>query len=99
MNYINQYIDENKERFLEELFGLIRIPSISSLSENKADMLKAAEYWKNSMLKAGADKAEIMPINTSNNEGLSFFFPAFLHNDEPRSDTLMRISAFNPLML
>jgi acetylornithine deacetylase/succinyl-diaminopimelate desuccinylase-like protein len=61
MNYINQYIDENKERFLEELFGLIRIPSISSLSENKADMLKAAEYWKNTLLKAGADKAEIMP--------------------------------------
>jgi len=61
MNYINQYIDENKERFLEELFGLIRIPSISSLSENKADMLKAAEYWKNSMLKAGVDKAAIMP--------------------------------------
>ncbi len=61
MNYINQYISENKERFLEELFGLIRIPSISSLSENKPDMLKAAEYWKATILKAGADKAEIMP--------------------------------------
>ncbi|NVN95989.1 MAG: dipeptidase [Bacteroidetes bacterium] len=61
MNYINQYISENKERFLEELFGLIRIPSISSLSENKPDMLKAAEYWKESILKAGADKVEIIP--------------------------------------
>lgn len=63
MNYINQYIEEHKERFLEELFGLIRIPSISSLSENKPDMLKAAEYWKNSILQAGADKAEIIPTN------------------------------------
>jgi len=60
MNYINQYIEENKERFLEELFGLIRIPSISSLSENKPDMLKAAEYWKNCIIQAGADKAEII---------------------------------------
>jgi len=65
MNYINQYISENKERFLEELFGLIRIPSISSLSENKPDMLKAAEYWKESILKAGADKVEI--ISTEGN--------------------------------
>ncbi|MFZ4740240.1 MAG: dipeptidase [Bacteroidales bacterium] len=65
MNYINQYISENKERFLEELFGLIRIPSISSLSENKPDMLKAAEYWKQSILNAGADKVEI--ISTEGN--------------------------------
>lgn len=44
MKEINQYIEENKERFLEELFGLIRIPSISSQSENKPDMFRAAEY-------------------------------------------------------
>ncbi|RLD35677.1 MAG: dipeptidase, partial [Bacteroidetes bacterium] len=47
-------------RFLDELFGLIRIPSISSESAHKDDMMKAAEYWKESMLKAGVDKAEIM---------------------------------------
>ena len=35
MEYINQYIEENKERFLEELFELIRIPSISSIAEHK----------------------------------------------------------------
>ncbi|MCD4695927.1 MAG: dipeptidase [Bacteroidales bacterium] len=61
MENLKSYIEENKERFLEELFGLIRIPSISSQSENKEDMLKAAEYWKDTILKAGADKAEIMP--------------------------------------
>jgi len=56
---INNYIEQNKDRFLEELFGLIRIPSISSLAKHKPDMLRAAEYWKKSMLDAGADKAEI----------------------------------------
>jgi len=56
---IQEYIKENESRFLEELFGLIRIPSISSASENKLDMYKAAEYWKKIFLEAGADKAEI----------------------------------------
>lgn len=60
MSQVSTYIQENKDRMLEELFGLIRIPSISSLSEHKADMLKAAEYWKKSILDAGADKAEVM---------------------------------------
>jgi len=60
MNYIKKYIDDNKDRFLDELFGLIRIPSISSLSEHKPDMVKCAEYWRDQILKAGADKAEVM---------------------------------------
>lgn len=60
MEKLNKYIEENKDRFLEELFGLIRIPSISSMSEHKDDMVKAAEYWKELLLKAGAEKAEVM---------------------------------------
>jgi acetylornithine deacetylase/succinyl-diaminopimelate desuccinylase-like protein len=60
MTFINEYIEANKDRFLDELFDLIRIPSISSLSKHKPDMYKAAEYWKKMMLEAGADKAEIM---------------------------------------
>jgi acetylornithine deacetylase/succinyl-diaminopimelate desuccinylase-like protein len=59
MDYIEKYIEENKSRFLEELFGLVRIPSISSESAHKADMYQAAAYWKDLLLKAGADKAEI----------------------------------------
>jgi len=59
MEYIKNYITENKQRFLDELFDLIRIPSISSLAANKPDMYKAAEYWKKTILEAGADKAEI----------------------------------------
>jgi len=60
MTFINEYIEANKDRFLDELFDLIRIPSISSLSKHKPDMYKAAEYWKKMMLEAGADKAEVM---------------------------------------
>ncbi|MBU2650824.1 MAG: dipeptidase [Bacteroidetes bacterium] len=56
---VNRYVEENKQRFLDELFGLIRIPSISSESARKDDMYKAAEYWKNAIISAGADKAEI----------------------------------------
>lgn len=60
MKDIDKYIEDNKDRFLEELFELIRIPSISSLPEHKQDMYKAAEKWKELLLKAGADKAEVM---------------------------------------
>ena len=59
MNSINSYIEQNKERFLEELFGLIRIPSISSLSEHRPDMDKAAAYWVKILKEAGVDRAEI----------------------------------------
>ncbi len=59
MQTIEQYIEEHKERFLEELFELIRIPSISSKSEHKDDMYKAAEYWKKLLIEAGADRAEV----------------------------------------
>lgn len=58
---IRQYIKENEERFLEELFSLIRIPSISSKSEHKEDMTRCAERWKELLLAAGAEKAEVMP--------------------------------------
>ncbi len=61
MTNVKQYIEENKERFLDELFGLIRIPSISSEEKHKSDMIKAAEYWKKLLLEAGAEKAEVMP--------------------------------------
>ncbi len=61
MDTIKAYIEGNKERFLDELFGLLRIPSISSISDHKPDMVKAAEYWRDTLLKAGADKAEVMP--------------------------------------
>ncbi len=57
---IKEYIDKNKDRFLEELFELIRIPSISSNPENKDDMLKMADAIKKSLTDAGAENAEVL---------------------------------------
>lgn len=59
MEIISNYIENNKNRFLDELFGLLRIPSISSVKSHKPDMYKAAEYWKDLLLSSGADRAEI----------------------------------------
>lgn len=59
MDKIKSYVEVNKDRFLKELFELIRIPSISSIAEHKPDMYKCAEKWKDILLKAGADKAEV----------------------------------------
>ena len=61
MKDVKSYIEANKDRFLEELFELIRIPSISAESEHKPDMVRCAEKWKEFLLKAGCDKAEVMP--------------------------------------
>lgn len=58
---IKKYIEENEQRFLEELFSLIRIPSISSQKSHKQDMTACAERWRQLLLEAGADKAEVMP--------------------------------------
>ncbi len=63
MKDIKTYIEANKERFLNELFELIRIPSISAESEHKEDMVRCANKWKELLLAAGADKAEVMPTD------------------------------------
>ncbi|MCL2246522.1 MAG: dipeptidase [Lentimicrobiaceae bacterium] len=61
MNDLKQYIETHKERFLEELFSLLRIPSVSSKTEHKPDMLKCAERWKELLFAAGCDCAEVHP--------------------------------------
>ena len=46
MMTIKEYIKEHEGRFLEELFALIRIPSISAKTEHKEDMQRCARYWQ-----------------------------------------------------
>ena len=58
---VKKYIQENEERFLDELFSLIRIPSISAQSCHKNDIQACAERWKELLLEAGADSATVMP--------------------------------------
>src|ERR1044072_3807945 len=53
------YQEKNKDRFLDELLELLRIPSVSASSEHKEDMKKCAEAVKSRLLEAGVDKAEI----------------------------------------
>lgn len=54
------YQEKNKDRFLEELLQLLRIPSVSAKTEHKEDMKKCAEAVKQRLLEAGADKVEII---------------------------------------
>jgi len=54
-----QYLETNKQRFLDELFELLRIPSISADAAYSADVHRTAEYVKDKLIAAGADKVEI----------------------------------------
>lgn len=58
---IKEYIRVNEPRFLDELFSLIRIPSISATPEHKADIAACAERWRELLIASGADEARIMP--------------------------------------
>ena len=60
---IKKYIKETQPKFFEDLFSLIRIPSVSSHSHRKDDLIKCAEQWKNLLFEAGVDTAEILPTN------------------------------------
>lgn len=53
------YQDNNKDKFLNELLDLLRIPSISAKSEHKPDMLRCAEKVKERLLEAGADTVTV----------------------------------------
>jgi acetylornithine deacetylase/succinyl-diaminopimelate desuccinylase-like protein len=55
------YINKNAERFKNEWFELLRIPSVSSKSEHKGDMLRCAEKWRTLLLEAGATHAMVTP--------------------------------------
>ena len=55
----NDYQQQHKERFLNELLELLRIPSVSARSEHKEDMQRCAELVKTRLQEAGADTVEI----------------------------------------
>jgi acetylornithine deacetylase/succinyl-diaminopimelate desuccinylase-like protein len=59
MQDIRRYVSENKQRFLDELFELLRFPSVSADPKFKADMLKTAQYVADKLKSAGADTVEI----------------------------------------
>jgi acetylornithine deacetylase/succinyl-diaminopimelate desuccinylase-like protein len=60
MQVWKEYQEKNKDRFLEEMLELLRIPSVSAKSEHKEDMRKCAELVRRRLVDAGAEKAEVM---------------------------------------
>ncbi|MDC7994090.1 dipeptidase [Altibacter sp. HG106] len=59
MQDTHNYIEKNKQRFIDELIELLKIPSISADSAYKEDVLKTAEAVRDSLQKAGCDTVEI----------------------------------------
>jgi acetylornithine deacetylase/succinyl-diaminopimelate desuccinylase-like protein len=59
MKDVIKYIDKNKNRYIEELKEFLRIPSISTLEENKKDMQAAAQFAANKLKSAGLNRVEI----------------------------------------
>ena len=59
MEVWKDYQEKNKDRFLNELLELLRIPSVSAKAEHKPDMIACAEAVKQRLIEAGVDKAEI----------------------------------------
>ncbi len=59
MEKIVNYINSNRERYIQELKEFLKIPSISTLPKHKNDMVKAAQFVKTALAKAGFDKIKI----------------------------------------
>ncbi len=57
---MKEYIEANKQRFFNELFSVLRIPSISAKAANKADMRRCAEKLAVLLVEAGADEAQVL---------------------------------------
>ena len=80
---IRTYIAAHKARFMEEWASLIRIPSVSCQAEHKADMLRCAERWKELLLAAGCQKAEVLP-----SKGNPFVYAEYEPNGSSSAETL-----------
>ncbi len=68
------YYEQNRERYLEELKAWLRIPSISTLPENKGDIRRAAEFARNALTAAGLEHAELIE-----GEGNPLVYADWLH--------------------
>lgn len=59
MNQLKPYLESNKDRFLNELLDLLRIPSVSADEKFTPDVRRSAEFVKQQLINAGADNVEI----------------------------------------
>ena len=61
MKTINEYMEANRQRFLDELFELLRFPSVSADPAYSEDVHRTAEYVAQKLKDAGAENVEICP--------------------------------------
>ena len=60
-NMTQEYISNNKKRFLDELFSLLKIPSVSADMKFKEDVLSAAKFLEQNLIEIGAENVKIYP--------------------------------------
>lgn len=63
MQDITQYLESNRDRYLDELFEFLRIPSVSTDPDRKDDVVRAAEFVADQLRSAGIDKVEVVPTD------------------------------------
>jgi acetylornithine deacetylase/succinyl-diaminopimelate desuccinylase-like protein len=61
MESIVDYINSHRQRYIDELIDIVKIPSISCSSEHKREVQRCAEYLKEEILKIGLTRAEVIP--------------------------------------
>ena len=61
MNPVDQYIESHKDRFLNELLDLLRIPSVSADPKYKGDVARCAAAVEQRLREAGVDHVEVCP--------------------------------------
>jgi acetylornithine deacetylase/succinyl-diaminopimelate desuccinylase-like protein len=60
---IQEFVQQNKSRFLEELLQLLRIPSVSTLPEHKGDVALAAQFVADALGRAGLENVQVVPTS------------------------------------
>lgn len=63
MQGVKDYIQQHQDRFLSELFDLLRIPSVSANPDFSEDVFEAAAFIENKLIEAGATRVEICPTD------------------------------------
>jgi acetylornithine deacetylase/succinyl-diaminopimelate desuccinylase-like protein len=64
MDPVTQYLETHREKFLDSLKAVLRIPSISAQPQHSADMKRCAEHVKQDLLAAGMERAEVIPVGS-----------------------------------
>ncbi|WP_027962999.1 dipeptidase [Halalkalibacillus halophilus] len=72
-----QFLHDNRDKHLKQLEEFLKIPSISSLSEHKEDVLNAAKWVEQELHQIGFEQARIMET-----EGLPVVYGEYIQNPE-----------------